>query len=72
MIKMVSGHFPRWTGLCNCHESNFYLRNALFSSIPCPFEQRICFIKCEGRLGQFLNYFTFSLHSKDFFHQSSF
>jgi len=48
----------------------------LLSSIQLPFEQRRCFIKCEGRLGQFLGQFrhykTFSLHSQEFFHQSSF
>src|SRR6218665_1007466 len=34
-------------------EITVYLSTALLSSIQLPFEQRMCFIKCEGRLGEF-------------------
>jgi len=49
---MASGHFSRhpplisYAGRENCHESNFYLSNALLSSIQLPFEQGIYLIKC--------------------------
>ena len=66
------GHFSpmnRPTGYIawnNCHESNFYLRTALLSSIQLSFEQRMCFRKCEGWLGQFLCLF------RDFRHYITF
>src|SRR6218665_3462777 len=59
-----------------CHKSNFYLQTELCPSIPLPFQQRTFFNKCKGRLyrflGQFRQFLTFALHSKDFFHHSSF
>src|SRR6218665_3792833 len=52
------------------------IQTELFPSIPLPFKRRTFFIKCKGRLyrflGQFRQLLTFSLHSKDFFHHSSF
>ena len=76
----VSGHpcllISYTVGLCkrnNCHESSFYLSTALLSSIQIPFEERTCFIKCEGPLGQFFVIMKrFFLLSQEFFHQSSF
>src|SRR6218665_1318304 len=64
------------TSLTKCHKSNFYLQTELCPSITLPFQQRTFFNKCKGRLyrflGQFRQFLTFSLHSKDFSHHSSF
>src|SRR6218665_1670747 len=67
------GHSPRMNRSINrpnCRKSNFCLRTAVFSSIPLSFQQRTCFVKCKGRLDQFLgllfrHYFMFSLHRQD-------
>src|SRR6218665_2576817 len=80
----LPGHFPRtfppdeklYISCTKCHKSNFYLQTELCPSIPLPFQQRTFFNKCNGRLYRFLGLFRqflkFSLHSKDFFHHSSF
>jgi|SRR6218665_1203124 len=51
------------------------LYRPLLSLIQLPFEQRTCFIKYEGRLGQFGGLFhpeTCWLLNQEFFHQFSF
>ena len=78
-----SGHFVRtfspdeklyisWT---KCHKSNFYLQTELCPSIPLPFQQRTFLTNVRvvyiDFWANFVNFLTFSLHSKDFFHHSS-
>src|SRR6218665_2390228 len=60
--------------LDNCHESIFYLSNALLSSIPTSIRIKNVFINCKGS-GLCRHYTvctTSLLLRQEFFHQSSF
>ena len=71
---------PHWSdipladvGWNKCHKSNRYLSNTLLSSTQLPFEQRTCFIKCEGRSSfsvSFVIIKRFRYSTKKIFHQS--